>query len=117
MKTIIELESMEFYAYHGCYETERVVGGRFMVDVTIETSVDEAARADRLDGSINYLNVFRIVKEQMERPSNIIENVAMRIIDGIYEKFPECIKVTTKVSKLTPPVGGKVEKVSVTLSM
>ena len=31
MNGIIEIEGMEFFAFHGCYETERVVGNKFMV--------------------------------------------------------------------------------------
>lgn len=117
MKTgIIELENMEFQAYHGCYELERIVGNRFLVSVTIEADVRPAAYSDNVADSINYLSVYETVAAQMSIKSHILENVASRIVDAIYDSFPACRKVTAKVSKLAPPLGGKIEKVSVTIT-
>ena len=31
MTGIIEIEGMEFFAYHGCFEAEQIVGNKFMV--------------------------------------------------------------------------------------
>ena len=99
---IIELENMEFHACHGCYPLEQVVGNRFLVDVKIEADLSKAAASDNVADTINYLNVFETVREQMDIPSHILEHVARR-------------KVSVKVSKMAPPLGGKIEKVSVTL--
>ena len=96
--TVIELENMEFQAFHGCYELERQVGNRFQVSVRIEAELGEAA--DR---------------EQMDIPSHILEHVAGRIAGRIRERFPQSVRVRVKVSKMAPPLGGKIEKVSVTL--
>ena len=30
MTGIIEIEGMEFFAYHGCFEAEQIVGNKFM---------------------------------------------------------------------------------------
>lgn len=108
---------MEFRASHGCYELEKIVGNRFMVDVEIDVEADDAARSDDVGRSVNYLTVYEIVRDQMQTPSNILENVAKRIIDAIYARFPECLKVTARVSKLAPPLGGKVDRVSVSITI
>ena len=112
----ILLENMEFYARHGCFELERRVGMRFLVDVSIDTPETEAVAEDNIDGTVNYLEVYRLVGEQMERPSRIIENVAARIAEAIRSAFPQIEKVTVKVSKLAPALGGKVGRASVVLS-
>ena len=117
MKAVIEIENMEFHAKHGCYDLEKIVGNRFLVSVWIEAEVGEAAADDDLTKSISYLTVYEIVREQMNITSNILENVAKRILDAIYSNFPQALYVKTKVSKLAPPLGGKVEKVSVTMDM
>lgn len=117
MKTVIELENMEFHANHGCYDLEKVVGNRFLVTLAIEADVSEAAENDDISKSVNYLTVYNIVKREMEQPSNIIENVAKRIIDALYEELPQIDKITVKISKLAPPLGGKVEKASATLTL
>lgn len=108
---------MSFQSFHGCYELEKVVGNRFLVDVAIEVEAGEAAEQDDLAKSVNYLTVYEVVKQQMDIPSNILENVAKRIIDALYAGFPAVSRVTAKVSKLAPPLGGKIEKVSVTLTV
>lgn len=62
--TVIELENMEFQAFHGCYELERQVGNRFLVSVRIEAELGEAADSDRIERTINYLDVFETVRER-----------------------------------------------------
>lgn len=117
MIATIKIENMEFRASHGCYDLEKVVGNRFLVDVEIDAEATEAAEHDDITKSVNYLTVYETVREQMGHPSNILENVAKRIIDAVYARFPQCLKVSVKVSKLAPPLGGKVEKVSVSMTM
>ncbi len=112
--SVIELENMEFRAFHGCYPLEQVVGNRFRVNVTLTADLSRAAASDRVDDTINYLQVFEIVREQMAITSHILEHVCERIIDAIYAAFPQCERVKVKVSKIAPPLGGKIEQVSVT---
>lgn len=112
---LIELENMEFYAGHGCYELEKTVGNRFRVDVAIEAEATEAAESDDVAKSVNYLTVYEVVREEMKITSNILENVAKRICDAIGKRFPQIRKTTVKVSKMAPPLGGKIERVSVTV--
>jgi dihydroneopterin aldolase len=116
MKAIIELENMVFHALHGCYDLEKVVGNRYLVGLRLEVEAGAAAASDDLSKSIDYLTAYEVVRRQMEQPSNILENVAYRILDALYATFPTLEHATVKVSKLAPPLGGKVEKVSVTLA-
>lgn len=113
--TLIELENMEFQAFHGCYPLERVVGNRFRVSVSIEADLSLAARTDQVADTINYLDVFETVRAQMEIESHILEHVCTRIIEAIYARFPLSQKVKVKLSKMAPPLGGKIERVSVTI--
>lgn len=116
MITTIHLENMEFKAYHGCYELEKIVGNNFSVDLTVESEIGDAAQRDDITGTVSYLTLFEIVRDQMAITSDIVENVAYRIIEAVYAEFPQVLKVTARVSKLAPPLGGKIEKVSATLS-
>lgn len=110
---IIHLEGMEFYAYHGCFHEEQIVGNKFLVDLSIETDVEKAANTDNLEDALNYQIVYNLVKEQIMIKSKLLENVAKRIMDVLIENFPEMIDASVKISKINPPLGGKVEKVSV----
>ena len=111
---IIEIENMEFYAYHGHFKEEQVVGNKFLVTVSIETRVDAAAESDNLNDALDYQKVYRIIKDQMQIKSYLIENIADRIVSGLYKELGDkIIHLRLKLSKITPPLGGKIDKVSI----
>lgn len=114
---LISIENMEFYAFHGHYHEEQIVGNKFLVDLFIESDMTAPATSDDLNDAVNYQKAYRLLKEEMEKKSKLLENIAKRILDTIYANFEGIQKVTVKVSKMNPPMGGgRIEKVSVTLS-
>ena len=112
---LIEIEGMEFYAYHGHYKEEQVVGNKFLLDLSIETNCEKASETDDIEYAVNYQTAYKIIREQMSIKSKLLENLAKRIIDSLYNKLNGIDKVTIKVSKINPPMGGKINKVSVTI--
>ena len=112
---VIELEGMEFYAYHGHFAEEQIVGNRFIVDVTLFTDCTRAAKSDELIDALNYQSVYLALKEEMHIKSHLLENVAERILKRLCSDFKTIEKAKVKISKLNPPMGGQIEKVSVTL--
>ncbi|MDR2008924.1 MAG: dihydroneopterin aldolase [Bacteroidales bacterium] len=113
---IIEIENMEFFARHGCYEEERLKGNTFLVTLKIETDITLASESDNIIDTVNYQIAYNIVKDEMMIPSNLLENVCYRILNALYDRMTDIKKATVKVSKLNPAMGGKVEKTSVSLS-
>jgi dihydroneopterin aldolase len=51
----------------------------------------------------------------MEKKSHLLENIAGRILDALYSEMPGIKKARIKVSKMNPPMGGKIGSVSVVL--
>lgn len=115
--SIISVEGMEFYAYHGCIEEEAIIGTKFLVDIFIETNTVEAENTDRLISTLNYQEVYLLIKEQMEIRSNLLEHVGRRILQKIKENFSYINEASLKISKMNPPIGGKVERVSLTMKL
>jgi dihydroneopterin aldolase len=113
---LIQIENMEFYSFHGHFKEERIVGNRFIVDLTIETDMKIPAESDNLKDAVNYQLVYEIVKQQMELKSHLLEHIAGRILDAIYVEVEGIKKATVKVSKMNPPMGGKIGSVSVILT-
>ena len=113
---MIQLENMEFYANHGCYKEEQIVGNQFLVDLSLETNCDIPRQSDKIEDALNYLKVYEFIKEEMDEKSHLLEHVAGRILDRLYKEFDQIDKATVKVRKMNPPLGGKLESVSVTLS-
>jgi dihydroneopterin aldolase len=112
---IIEIEGMHFYAYHGHFESEQKVGNEFIVNLKMETDCNPASNSDNLDDALNYQTAYEIVKQEMDIPSHLLEHVAKRILDSLYRSFPALKKAEIKISKMNPPMGGEIKKVSVTL--
>jgi len=110
---LIQLEGMEFYAFHCHYKEEQIVGSRFLVDLTIETDLEKAAESDNLRDAVNYQQAYGIIKLQMAQKSHLLENIASRIINALYSEIKGIKRARVKVSKMNPPVGGKVNSVSV----
>ncbi len=112
---LIQIENMEFYSFHGHFKEEQIVGNKFLVNLTIRTNMDDPAKSDNLKDAVNYQRVYEIVKMQMEFKSHLLEHIAGRILDALYEEMEGIDNVVVKVSKLNPPMGGKIGSVSVIL--
>ena len=111
----IDLQGMEFHAFHGCYDLEQRVGNRFEVTLSITTELGGIAAHDAVEEAVNYLTVYETVRRQMGITQRTIERVAANIIEALYADFAQIRHVKCRVSKLAPPLGGKLEKVSVVL--
>lgn len=112
----IHLENMEFYAYHGHFKEENVVGNKFIVNLWLDTDTLPAGNSDQLEDALNYVEAWEIVNQEMKIPSSLIEHVAQRILDSLYKKFGKQLDhAKIKLAKMNPPVGGKLESISVEL--
>jgi dihydroneopterin aldolase len=107
---------MEFFAHHGCYEEEQIIGNHFLVDFFCEVDTSEAEQSDELLKTVDYQAIYQLIKEEMAINSKLLEHLALRIINRIMKTFPSIEESEVRISKMNPPVGGKVERVSVALS-
>lgn len=112
----IQLEKMNFYAYHGCYYEEQIVGNDFVVDLTIETDVEKPSTTDNINDALNYLTVYELIKDEMAIKSHLLEHVAKRILDKLYQHFNQIESATIKIRKMNPPLGGQLDNVSVSIT-
>lgn len=111
----IRLDGICVRAFHGCYDLEQQVGNRFRVDLAIRTPLGNLPQSDDVTQAVNYLTVFEIVERTMQRTQRTIEAAASNIIEAVKEAFPQIVEVECTVAKIAPPLGGKIDKVSVTL--
>ncbi len=112
----IKIQGMQFYAFHGCFVEEQVVGTHFQVNCTITTDCKLAASTDDLTKTINYQEVYVLIKQTMQQTSHLLENVAYRIIKVLQNAFPMITEIEVEVQKMNPPLGGKIENVAVILN-
>jgi len=102
----ISLEGLEFFSYHGVYKEEQTIGNKYRVDITIETDFSEAAAEDKISATVHYGELYKIIEEIMKRPSKLLENLAHRVVEATYQKYPDIASVEVSVAKYNPPVGG-----------
>jgi 7,8-dihydroneopterin aldolase/epimerase/oxygenase len=110
---IIKIEGMEFLAFHGVLPEEQRTGNKFIVDIELETDFSAAAASDDLEGTVDYSNVYELVKKEMKIPSKLIEHVGKRIYDSVKANHINIVKLAVTVKKLRPPVSGIIQQVSV----
>ncbi|GAB4396849.1 MAG: dihydroneopterin aldolase [Microscillaceae bacterium] len=111
----ISLEGMEFFAYHGFYKEERKMGNKYHVDITVELDLQAAAQTDKLSQTLDYENLYRLIQEEMKKPTKLLEHLGHEIIAQVYAHFPEVQSVEVSVAKYNPPVGGVCKWAKVTL--
>lgn len=112
----IKLEEIEIYAYHGCFAEEQIAGNWFQVNLTMETDMTIASQTDEITDALNYQTASEIIRQQMAIKSHLLENVGKRILDALFVKFPQLLFAEISVSKMNPPVGGKMKCVTVVIS-
>ena len=105
----IALEGMHFYAYHGFYEEEQLIGNHYTVDVYIKTPIARAAAADDLFSTVNYETVYFICQSEMRRATKLLETLAQTIADRLQGQFDHAQQVRVRVRKHSPPLGGRVD--------
>lgn len=113
MKNTIEVNGIKLYAYHGCLEEEGLIGGNYVVDIHLSTNFMSAAVSDNLSETIDYVDINRIVAEEMGVRSKLIEHVGKRIIDRIKSDCLGVNSIRVKITKICPPINGDVENVAI----
>jgi dihydroneopterin aldolase len=113
MKQQIEVNGIQLYAFHGCLEEEGRIGGHYIVDVSLTTDFTSAALTDDLTQTVDYVDINRIVSEEMAIRSKLIEHVGQRISRRIYQELKAIEKLKVKITKLCPPINGDVQNVAI----
>lgn len=108
METIssyIYLDGLRFHAYHGVLPQERLTGNDYIVDCRCKYDITKALLSDDVNDTLNYAEVFKVIAEEMDVPSKLIERVCGRIATRLFDQFPAIDAIDLKMSKVTPPMG------------
>lgn len=110
--TFITIKGLRVFARHGVMAVERAVGNEFVVDAVLYYDAAAAMGSDSLDNALNYANAITLISEVMQTPSQLLENVANRIINKMCQVFPNITHGTVTVTKVRPPVSAQLDGVS-----
>jgi dihydroneopterin aldolase len=109
----IKLNNIRTFSYHGCLIEEGKIGSDYRVDLEVKTDLRKSATTDELHDTVDYVDLNRIVVEEMAIRAKLLEHVAHRIITRTFNELAQVSRIKIAVSKLNPPIGGDVESVTI----
>ena len=113
----ITLRRVRFYARHGVLPQEQEVGGWFLVTLRVEYPLAQAMQSDEVSDTLNYAELYALLKREMAQPSKLLEHVAQRIASAVEKAFPLVTAIDLEITKETPPVGADCEGASVEIHL
>lgn len=113
---IIKVENIRVFAHHGCLSEETKIGSDYLVNLEVKANLQHSAKSDKLADTVDYVFLNKVIKEEMDKPSKLLETVCRRILDRIFSEDELVKKAAVSISKLNPPIGGDVEKVTVKMT-
>ena len=113
---IIKVENIRVFAYHGCLKEETKIGSDYRVDLEVCANLQTSANTDLLSDTVDYVFLNKVIREEMAKASHLLETVAHRILNRIFNEDALVKKATVWVSKLNPPIGGDVEMVTIKMT-
>ncbi len=111
----IILENIRIYSNHGCLDEEALIGSDYIIDLEIDADLSKSAQTDELNDTVDYVQLNKIITEEVLIRSKLLEKVADRILQRIHIELSQITFAKVKLSKMNPPIGGNVEKVSVVM--
>lgn len=99
----VNLSNLHFFASHGFYEEEKILGAAFEVNVCVGFQPKKIP-VQHLDETIDYSAVYELVKNIMQHPQPLLETVVSTMALQIFEKFPLAENVQISIVKINPPI-------------
>ena len=113
----ILLKDLRFQARHGVGAQETLVGNEFTVNLRLRTDLTKAVQTDDVADTLSYADVFEAVRDEMSRPSQLLEHVAGRIARRLFQAFPALDAIELKLMKRNPPMGADIDSAGVELAL
>ena len=109
MKTLTEsyvhIDGIRLHARHGVLPQEQLTGNDYIINVRASYDISRAMQTDDVANTLNYAEVYNIIKEEMSIPSKLIEHVAGRIADRLMDSYSQISSVMLRITKCNPPMG------------
>lgn len=113
----IFINDIVLHAQHGVLPQEQLTGNDYKVSVSLDYDISKAINTDNVADTINYAEVYDVIKEEMITPSKLIEHVAGRIAQRLLTQYPSVAAITLSITKLNPPMGAQCQGAGVEITM
>ena len=112
----IALKNCAFFARHGVYDEEKVLGQRFFVDALLTVDGGDALINDQIKGTVDYGKAFLAIQKIITGERKyLIEALALEVAKALCKKFPMVLKAQITIRKPNAPVQGVLDNVEVSI--
>jgi dihydroneopterin aldolase len=112
----IHLEQLQFYAYHGLYSEERLLGNEYIVDIKIDYQPDKKI-IHSIDETIDYSKVYEMIAQRMKIPTDLLETIATEFCFQLMVKYQNVESIYFSIKKLHPPINQFIGNVGVSFQL
>ena len=77
----------------------------------------QAMQSDEVSDTLNYAELYALLKREMAQPSNLLEHVAQRIATAVEATFPLVDAIDLEITKENPPIGADCDGASVEIHL
>lgn len=113
MMMVVHLKGLKFHGFHGLHPEEGVAGGSFEMDIDL-TYNPSSEVITSIDETIDYSLVYEMVKALMNKPSALLETIAMQLAKELSSQFESLTAIDVTLYKLHAPIENFSGKVGVT---
>lgn len=99
----ISLNNVRFFAHHGLYTEETLMGNEFEVNLQLTIEAGGEGKVD-IEDTINYVAVYELLKEMFAIPEKLLESLAVKIATALKARFPALKGLQLTITKLHPPI-------------
>ena len=110
MGTII-IDGVRLYSFIGVEPQEKLIGNVFEVSAELHFDSGKAMKSDNVHDTINYAEVIRLIKREVDKRSDLLEHVVYLIKNSICEAFPSVTGGFVTLYKLHPPINTELRRV------
>ncbi|HEY5407647.1 MAG TPA: dihydroneopterin aldolase [Ginsengibacter sp.] len=101
----VQLHDLHFNSFHGIHEEERILGNEYIIDASVEF-LEELHVITSINSTVNYTDIYNIIRERMSVPTPLLETVIMEIGNEIHNEFPQVRSINISIKKMHPPIEG-----------
>jgi 7,8-dihydroneopterin aldolase/epimerase/oxygenase len=102
----VGLSGATFYAYHGYYPEENLMGTKFEVDLWVKFD-SLIFEKENIQTTVNYSDLYDIINSEMKKTSKLLESLIESIVKTIQNMYPFLQEIYIKIKKITPQLGGQ----------
>jgi dihydroneopterin aldolase len=111
----VQLHDVKINAAHGIYDGEESLGNPYIINLDV-TYDEGTGDLEKISNTIDYVDLFEIVKNRMMIPTGLLEKLCDSIIRHLRHQYPFIKEVNLSIYKLQAPIRNFHGKVGVSMN-